>query len=182
MLALGRRVGEPHGHRRPPAVSRGEPNLGADDEIFDVGGHVPRQLEHVGQRRVRVPRRDGQPVPEPTVELDFSDRADAKAEPERADPHEVAGQTRGRKHAAGVVEAGLDQDVAGGNRLRIFGHQGARLRAHRRRPSWTIRHQHTHVIHATASCPLLEPAPIRIVRRLSMRIVTGPSLTSYTTM
>ena len=72
--------------------------------------------------------RDRQPIPQTPVDLQFRNRTDANAQSESAEPPEITTQSGHRKHdVVPVVDAALDQQVAGRHRLRIFGGERAGL-------------------------------------------------------
>ncbi len=156
------------------AVSRDQPDFGADADIAKVVGRVAIELQQVGQRRSRHLIGDLELLIQAPVELNLGDRADAEADPERRHGREVAAQARHRKvDVAVVVDARFDEGAAGADRFRIFGLQrtllgerGTRTAQHRGQDENASSHgvgdRHQNVF------------------LLSRRMVTGPSLTSAT--
>ena len=143
---------------------------------------VVGEREHAGQRR-GLERLDREAVAQAAVELDLRDRAHAEAEAERADAPQIAAQARGRiETSCAIVEAGLEQDVARRHGFRILGDERTRLRRTRAdasaRPAASTSGPRAIQSHDDSPSMRL----VRTARRLSSRIVTGPSLTSSTCM
>ena len=81
-----------------------------------------------------VAARDRQVLEQPAIDLQFGDRADAEAEPERWHTPEIAYQSGYRvMSVVREIDAGLHQDAAGADGLGIFGNERALLRECRRR-------------------------------------------------
>ena len=123
-----------------------------------------------------MPLGDRQAIVETAVDLQLGDRADADADADERDPQELTGQSRDRVlDAAAVVEPGLEQDAAGADGLGILGDQRTLLRGRGHRE------QRQESGERSAEPRKGECRSHRQkLRRLSTRIVTGPSLTSST--
>ena len=137
---------EPKSEGRAPGSFPEQPNLGADDEVFDRVRGVAGRVHRRRSERRRPPFRDTEPIERTTVDLHLGDRADAHADPHDGQPPQVPLQSRQRVgRIVGIVDAALNQDPSGSDRFRVFGDEGPLLRAgwlgQKRGPRWRQRHE-----------------------------------------
>src|SRR5688500_4763779 len=131
-------------------------------------GAVAVDDEHVRQRRI-APAGNREVIVEAAVDLDLADVADAEADADRRETAEVAGQARRRVVDVGrIVEACFHQHASGADRFRVLGDE---------RP---LLGEGADGNRTEQCCENENGSGHQGWRLLSMRMVTGPSLTSST--
>ena len=131
------------------------------------------QVRRAGQRHDQKAPCDVQMLEEATVDLHLGDRADPGADAEGRNVGHVAFDSSGRVRLVLVeLHAALNQHSTGANGLGVFGDERPLLRAAERRKGKTDSE------HERGTWSMVHEVHQR--RRLSSRIVTGPSFVRST--
>src|SRR4026209_2662150 len=145
-----------------------------------------------GRQQSRSSLLHGQPLKQAAVDLNLSGRADPDADPEGRPMNRIAFQAVRRIELIFVdLKAGFDEHSMHAHGLRIFRHERPLLTTRGHRDEQTKDQSHQDRLRASGSrlqacyavtLEHLSPPPRYQRRRLSSISVTGPSLTSSTSM